>query len=61
MGVIKRIILWFQIRSLEATIYGREQLYPLIRDKLVLSNMELLNGIALSELRRLKREYREQK
>ena len=55
--MLKKIFLWFQIRALEATIYGREELYPLIDDQLVLANMQHLNNIAHAELRRLKREY----
>ena len=54
---MKKLWLWFKIRSLEITVYGREEMYPMIQDKLVLANMQHLNNLARSELRRLKAEY----
>ena len=57
--MLKRLFLWFKIRSLEATIYGREELYQLIEDRMLLANMQTSNELARSELRRLKREYRD--
>ena len=57
MRTLKRLILWFQIRALEATIYGREEMYPMVQDKMVLANMEHANNIARAELRRLKKAY----
>lgn len=54
---MKRIWLWFQIRALEATIYGREEVMLLVNDRLTLANMDFAQTIAYAELRRLKQEY----
>jgi hypothetical protein len=55
--LIKRAGLWVQIRALETTMAGREQLFPLVTDRITLASMDNLQTIADSELRRLKREY----
>jgi hypothetical protein len=36
---------------------GRQQLFPLVTDRITLASMDNLQTIADSELRRLKREY----
>ena len=55
--LIKRAGLWVQIRALETTMAGRQQLFPLVTDRITLASMDNLQTIADSELRRLKREY----
>jgi len=54
---MKRLFLWFKIRSLEATVSGREAVLPLVTDPLTRANMELATNIAIAEIRQLKREY----
>jgi hypothetical protein len=54
---MKRIWLWFQIRALEATIYGREEVMLLVNDRMTLANMDFAQLVAHAELRRLKQEY----
>lgn len=55
---MRRLFLWFKIRSLEATIDGRDAVMELVRDPLTRANMEQVQSLCRSELRRLKREYR---
>jgi hypothetical protein len=55
--LLKRAALWVQIRALETTIAGRQQLFPLVNDRMTLASMDTLQAIAASELRRLKRAY----
>lgn len=55
---MRRLFLWFKIRSLEATIDGRDAVMELVRDPLTRANMEQAQLLCRSELRRLKREYR---
>ena len=54
---IRRAGLWLQIRALETTMAGREQLLPLVNDRIALASMDNLQQIADSEVRRLKRDY----
>jgi hypothetical protein len=55
--LIKRAGLWVQIRALETTMAGRQQLFPFVNDSITLASMDTLQQIADSELRRLKREF----
>ena len=55
---MKKLILWIQIRALEATIYGREEDMLLFNDRLTLANMDFAQTIAYAELRRPKQEFR---
>jgi hypothetical protein len=55
--LIKRAALWIQIRALETTMAGRQQLFPLVTDRITLASMDNLQCIAACELRRLKRAY----
>ena len=55
---MRKLILWFKIRSLEATIDGRDSLMELVRDPLTLANMAYAQDLCRLELRILKREYR---
>lgn len=55
---LRRIGLWCQIRALETTMAGRQQLFPLVTDRVALASMDTLQQIAHAEVRRLKREYR---
>lgn len=57
MFTLRRMILWFKIRSLEIMIDGRDSLRPLVSDKLARANMDLAQNTAHSELRRLKKAY----
>ena len=54
---MRKLILWIQIRALEATIYGREEVMLLVNDRLTLANMDFAQLVAHAELRRLKQEY----
>jgi len=53
----RRIGLWIQIRALETTMAGREQVFPLVTCRITLAGMEMMQDIAAAEVRRLKREY----
>ena len=55
--LLKRAGLWVQIRSLETTMAGRQQLFPMVTDAVTLAGMDSMQRIADCELRRLKREY----
>lgn len=55
--IFRRIGLLIQIRALETTMAGRQQLFPLVTDRVALASMDTLQSIAAGELRRLKREY----
>lgn len=55
--LLKRAALLVQIRALETTMAGRQQLFPLVNDSITLASMDTLQAIAAGELRRLKREY----
>ena len=61
LTVIRRAIhragLWLQIRALETTMAGREQLFPFVNDRVALASMDNLQQIAECEVRRLKREF----
>lgn len=54
---IRRAFLWFQIRAIETTMAGRQQLFPMVTDSITLASMDNMQNIADCELRRLKREY----
>jgi len=55
--LIRRAGLWCKIRALETTMAGRQQLFPLVTDRVALASMDTLQQIAHAEVRRLKREY----
>lgn len=55
--MIRKLILWFQIRALEAMIDGRDSISHLITDPLTCANMSLAQHRAHQELLRLKRNY----
>jgi hypothetical protein len=55
---IKRAWLLFQIRSLETTIYGRQEIMPLIDDRIQQARLSNMQDLALNDLWRLKRMYR---
>ena len=55
--MLRKLILWFQIRALEAMIDGRDSIRHMVSDTITLANMDLLQSLAHSEFRRLKREY----
>ena len=57
LRALRRIGLWIQIRALETTMAGREQVFPLVTCRITLAGMEALQAIAAAEVRRLKREY----
>lgn len=57
LRAIRRIGLWIQIRALETTMAGREQVFPLVTCRITLAGMEMMQAIAAAEVRRLKREY----
>lgn len=55
--MIRRLILWFQVRSLQIMIDGRASVQHLVTDPITLANMDLAQNTALNELRGLQREY----
>ena len=55
--LIKRAGLWIRIRALETTMAGRQEIFPLVADRVTLASMDNLQTIADCELRRLKREF----
>jgi len=57
MRWIAKLFLWFQIRSLEILMDGRDSIRPLVTDPLTRANMDNAQDLALSQLRKLKREY----
>lgn len=56
--VIRRVGLWLRIRTLEAKMGGRAELFVFFTDSITLANMDYVQTMAACELRRLKREYR---
>ena len=57
-SIIHRAGLWIQIRTLEAKMSGRDELFVLFTDRLTLANMDYAQTAESCELRRLKRKYR---
>jgi len=55
--MIRKILLWFQIRALEAMIDGRDSIRHLITDPLTCANMSLAQHRAHQKLLRLRRNY----
>lgn len=54
--MLKKLLLWFQIRTLEATVYARAETFPLVQDVMTLANMELAQSVTMNEINRLKRK-----
>lgn len=57
--MIRRLILLFQIRSLQIMIDGRAKVLHFIADPMTRANMEFAQDVAMADLRRLKREYQQ--
>lgn len=55
--MLRKIILWFQIRALEAMIAGRNETLHLVSDPLTRASMVTTQEFSYNELFRLKREY----
>jgi hypothetical protein len=55
--MIRKLFLWIQIRSLEIMMDSRDSIRPYVRDNVSLANMDLIQSITQTEVRRLKREY----
>ena len=57
MKWLKKMWLWFRIRALEASYYGRSEALCLVLDTITRANMELAQVTLFNEIVRLKREY----
>jgi hypothetical protein len=57
LSVLGQAKLWIQIRTLEAKMSGRDELFVMFTDRITLANMDNAQIVAACELRRLKREY----
>lgn len=56
--MIRKILLWFQIRALEQSHYWRAETFHLVQDPLTRANMDTMQDQLFNEIIRLKREYR---
>jgi hypothetical protein len=54
---IKRLWLWFAIRSVEITLYGQSECLECVRDPLLHGRILLARAEARRELARLRAEY----
>lgn len=54
---MKKLFLWFKIRALEASYYGRSETLTLVTDTVTRVNMELAQLNLCNEIIRLKRVY----
>ena len=53
----RRLVLWFQMRSVEIHIYGLEEAMACVRDPITQGNMTISRHHARRELARLRAEY----
>ena len=57
MNIIKRVFYWFQMRSLEITMHGRQECMALVIDKMTLVNMEFAQDTTRRELAKVRGKY----
>lgn len=61
MKTLKLIGLWFQLRSLEVTLYGQEEVLTVVRDPETINRITLARINCKREWHRVKGEYLELK
>ena len=61
MKTISLLILWFQLRALEATLYGQEEALTVVRDPETINRITLARINCRREWHRVKARYLELK
>jgi hypothetical protein len=57
LTTIRRAMLLFQIRSLEATIYGQDECLSCVGDRMLQARIIIARSMARKELARVRSEY----
>lgn len=57
MKLIRRLIYWFQMRSLEITLHSRQEAMLFVTDTMTLVNMEHAQDTTRRELARVRGRY----
>ena len=57
MRTLKLIVLWFQLRALEATLYGQEEALTVVRDPETINRITMARINCRREWHRVKARY----